>query len=494
MQNLSSAFKVGLLLLLALVGGVGLYRAIVQRGSGAGSYRVYALFRDASGLVPRSRVTMAGIPVGRISSITLADGMARVDLEVNRDIALYDGATASRRASSLLGEFQIVLAPGPTGETRLADGSRVRVLQEGTTTDDILNNVNAITVRVRQITDRVSNVVGTDEGQRQMADTLRNVQELTAELNRLVRVNGEVLAHALRNVDNITTRADPQVAAILSNVRDATQRVDRIVEQNQPAINSTVGNLEETLRNANAASQDLRQALRNVSAITERADRGEGTVGRLLRDEHLINEVEGVAEGANDFIAPLSRLQTIVGLRSEYNFVANGLKSYIELRLQPAENRYIGFEIVSDPRGNTSRSSTIFTSTNPQDPRTWRTTQETTSEGFRFSLQLARRVGPATFRFGIKESTGGIGADLHLFRDRLELRSDIFDFNAGALPRLRLAMAFEVVQRAWILGGVDDILNGSRRDYYLGAMLRFRDDDLRSLLLFAGGLIGSVAR
>jgi phospholipid/cholesterol/gamma-HCH transport system substrate-binding protein len=112
----------------------------------------------------------------------------------------------------------------------------------------------------------------------------------------------------------------------------------------------------------------------------------------------------------------------------------------------------------------------------------------------RFSLQLARRVGPVTLRFGIKESTGGVGADLHLFRDTLELRTDLFDFSTSALPRLRIALAYEVVRRAWIIGGVDDILNGPRTDYYLGAMLRFNDEDMRSLLLFAGGLLGGVAR
>ncbi|MEI8255912.1 MAG: MCE family protein, partial [Deltaproteobacteria bacterium] len=154
----------------------------------------------------------------------------------------------------------------------------------------------------------------------------------------------------------------------------------------------------------------------------------------------------------------------------------------------------ISFEIVDDTRGQTTRTSTIHTSTNPNDPHEWRTTQETTADAIRFSLQIARRLGPLTFRFGIKESTGGAGIDLHLFRDTLELRTDIFDFSTSALPRLRVALAYEIVRRAWLIGGVDDILNGPRTDYYLGAMLRFNDEDMRSILLFAGGLLGSVAR
>lgn len=494
MRNLSSAFKVGLLLLVALVGSWYLYRLVVQRAGGPGGYRVYALFRDASGLVPRSRVTMAGIPVGTIDSIRLQEGMARVDIVVRKDVPLYEDATVSKRATSLLGEYVLVLSPGTEGRRRLLDGDRVRVLQEGATTDDIMNNVHAITIRVRQIVDRVGDVFGTDEGRRQMADALRNLQELTAEINRIVHVNGEVLAHALRNVDNITTQGAPEVQAILGNLRDASQRVDEILADNQEGLNRTVANVEETVRNANAAARDLREALQHINNVTASIDRGEGTVGRLVRDDALIDEVQGVAEGVNDFVTPLTRLQTIVGLRSEFYFISSSLKSYLELRLQPREDRYYLIELVDDNRGLIERASSVFTSTHPNDPHSWRVTEERTVDVFRFSLQVARRVGPLTFRFGIKESTGGGGMDVHLFNDQLEIRSDLFDFSASQLPRLRIAAAYEVMRRAWLIGGVDDILNGPRTDYYLGAMFRFRDDDLRAILLYAGGLLGSVTR
>jgi phospholipid/cholesterol/gamma-HCH transport system substrate-binding protein len=35
------------------------------------------------------------------------------------------------------------------------------------------------------------------------------------------------------------------------------------------------------------------------------------------------------------------------------------------------------------------------------------------------------------------------------------------------------------------MGGVDDILNGDRRDYFIGLSLRFNDRDLKTILPFA---------
>ena len=151
-------------------------------------------------------------------------------------------------------------------------------------------------------------------------------------------------------------------------------------------------------------------------------------------------------------------------------------------------------QLVDDPRGLVDRRSVIRTSTNPADPAMWRETTETTSRGVRFSLQFARRFGPATFRFGILESTGGLGMDLNLLRDRFELRTDIFDFSSSQLPRLRFMAAYAFLQRVYVLGGVDDVLNPQRTDVFLGAQLRFRDEDLRTILLFAGSALTGAAR
>jgi len=97
---------------------------------------------------------------------------------------------------------------------------------------------------------------------------------------------------------------------------------------------------------------------------------------------------------------------------------------------------------------------------------------------------FARKLSFVTFRFGIKESTGGIGVDLHFFRDHLSLETDLYDFTSNVYPRLKVAAALRFLRKIYIVGGVDDVLN-NERDYFIGAMLRFNDEDLKAVLLFA---------
>ena len=104
-----------------------------------------------------------------------------------------------------------------------------------------------------------------------------------------------------------------------------------------------------------------------------------------------------------------------------------------------------------------------------------------------------QRVYFATFRFGILESSGGLGVDLNFFDDALEISAEIFQFSDSQLPRMRFRVAYEILPTLLILGGADDVLNERTVDFFLGAMLRFDDNDLVSLLPFFGGAVGSAA-
>jgi hypothetical protein len=232
----------------------------------------------------------------------------------------------------------------------------------------------------------------------------------------------------------------------------------------------------------NRASDNLESALKNLDTVTGRMERGEGTLGRLTKDEKLINEVEGVVESVGEFVGGVSRLQTIVVLRTDYQFLAAGVKSYVELRVQPREDKYYLIEVINDPKGLTRYQQVYTTTDNPNEPPQSREVRTITTNSLRFSLQFAQSFGPFTGRFGIKESTGGVGLDLLLFQDRFELKQDLFGFGEIVLPRWRVSLGYEFVNRLWLIGGVDDILSEGRRDYFVGAQLKFNDEDLKTIL------------
>jgi phospholipid/cholesterol/gamma-HCH transport system substrate-binding protein len=117
-----------------------------------------------------------------------------------------------------------------------------------------------------------------------------------------------------------------------------------------------------------------------------------------------------------------------------------------------------------------------------------------TSDALKFSAQFAKRYYFATFRFGLIESTGGVGLDFHLLDDHLAFRLDAFDFAnpASDYPRVKASANFLFLNHLFVTAGVDDVINPrdvepatgrilSGRDYFLGGGIYFTDQDLKSL-------------
>lgn len=480
----SQAAKIGLFVVITAGAGYLVFRTVGTTVGGGKGYVVHAYLKDATGIAKHSRVTVAGIPVGQVNDIRLEKGMARIDVRVNPDVKLHQTARLGVKSASLLGENVIVLTEG-TGEPDKKDGDEIETMPEARSVEDIKETVGRVADLVEKVAQQLAASVGSEEGGRNMRAILKNLAEATEAINLTVRENREVIRETLANVDRITQQSGPELRQILLNVKIITEDVkDMLAQQSK---DGKQGELRSTIERVNRASESLESALKHVDNVAGRVDRGEGTIGRLTKDEALINEVQGVAEGVNDYVDSLRRLQTIVGLRSDYNFLANTIKSYVELRLQPREDKYYVIELINDPRGKTTFTQTDVDTTNPNDPAHYRTVTTTTTDAFRFTIQFARRIGPFTGRFGIKESTGGVGLDTHLLSNRLEIVQDLFGFGEEIKPRYRLWIGYEFIHRLWLIGGVDHIFLPNRRDYFLGLQLRFTDEDLKTILPFSGG-------
>jgi phospholipid/cholesterol/gamma-HCH transport system substrate-binding protein len=487
MARATQAAKVGLFIALTGAAAYGVYRYVSPEVTGGNGYVVHAYIHDATGLAPRSRVTIAGIPVATLDSIKLEHGEARLDVKVKNDITLYDNATLGKKSTSLLGESVIVLTPGTPDHRKLHDGDEITIVVNETTPQDLMQEVKEIADSVKAVAGQLANSIGTEQGGQNIKLILQNLADATDALNRTIRENREVIRDTLRNVQAITANANPQIAQILDNVREVTKDVREMMAAANQTPAGQKGELRDTIERLDQSSKSLESTLAHADSIAGRIDRGEGTIGKLTKDEQLVNEVQGVAEGVNDYVQSITRLQTIVGLRADYNFLANTIKSYVELRLQPSEDKYYVIELVNDPRGLTTIQDQTTDTTNPNQPAHYRTITTTTTDSFRFSLQFAKRMGPFTGRFGIKESTGGIGMDIHLLQDRFEIVNDLFGFSEEVQPRYRVYISYEFLKNLWIYGGVDYVFDPNLRDYFLGLQLRFNDQDLKTILPFSGG-------
>jgi phospholipid/cholesterol/gamma-HCH transport system substrate-binding protein len=500
-ETFMTPFKVGVFVVASIAAFVIFLQFVSTRGiSSTGSYTVYALFDDVLGLEKQSPVQIAGIDIGHIKDVQLFQGKAKVFLEIDGKVELYEDAAIEKVSISLLGDYKLAVEPGSANKRKLVDGDEIKNVKS-------LSDVDAIVAEVRSMSEAMKKMIaGTPENPAPLERIVADVQGSAAaarivleEVSKNIGDNTDKLDRIMANIERFTSdltdisegrdkdfdQIVQDAKVIASALRRTSENIDKIVGgQDQQEISDSVKGLKQTLETMN-------RALENVASITKKIDDGEGTVGKLVNDPSIHDDAAEAVEGINAVVGGLSRLQTWVNLRSEFQFRTGSTKNYVQFILMPKEDKGYIFEVVDDPRGVRETVITDVESTSPEDGRQfqYRERRTTTTDGLNFSLMFMKRFYWLSLRFGIIEGTGGVGADIHFLDDRLELLLDLNRFGEEARrPRIKGLALIEVIPHIYVHGGVDDPLNPGTVDYFMGMGIRFNDEDLKTLLTATGGI------
>jgi phospholipid/cholesterol/gamma-HCH transport system substrate-binding protein len=372
-------------------------------------------------------------------------------------------------------------------------------VQEAASIEKLMESLSEITADVNRVTSGLAELITSEKGSIQQI--VRNVEDLTGRADSLVARSSDeveaVLGNAQvisENLRQITSGKDEDISAIVSNVREITEEAKRALH----AFRGGMGEGDEAGIAGTLANLD--RSISHLESITAKIDRGEGTVGKLISDERLGERVSLAVEGVSDYVNRLSALRTEIALRAEYLFRAGAAKNYVSLRLIPAPDKYFLVEVVDDPLGFTSRETVIRSP--PGEEEAAHQEIRTTTDALKFSAQIAKRYSFFAIRFGLIESTGGFGVDLHLLQERLQVNLDLFDFARpeADLPRLRAYANLYLIPHLYLTGGVDDMMNRAQFDpltgafqlgidYFVGGGIFFTDEDLKVLFgTITGGL------
>ena len=130
---------VGLFLVLGLL-ALGYLSIKLGRVSflGASGYSVVVEFPSVGGLKAGSAVEIAGVEIGRVESIGLADYQARVILRIQRDVKLQEDSIASIKTKGLIGEKYVRISPGGSDKLIPPNG-RIREVEAPVDFEELLS-------------------------------------------------------------------------------------------------------------------------------------------------------------------------------------------------------------------------------------------------------------------------------------------------------------------------------------------------------------------
>lgn len=238
----------------------------------------YVRYQNVEGLAKAAPVTINGLTVGKVQDISFADekGWLIVKFSIDREIEFSKNSLARIYSAGLIGGKSLGVFPEYDAEVAKS-GDTLR----GETEDSMLSTV---TKALGPLEKKVNNTLAT-------VDTLLiNVNDIVDEETR------KNLRDAIANL-NSTLNSFSGVSGHLNNIlANNTDKLDHTFTN----LDKTAGNLSrltDSLAQLNTGQlvEDLQDVVTRIDRIVEDVDEGKGSIGKLLRDDSLYNNLEGAS-------------------------------------------------------------------------------------------------------------------------------------------------------------------------------------------------------
>lgn len=451
--------KVGLLTLAAMASVIVMSLKITSNKSGFGEYVTYkTILQDASGIFEKSSIKVAGINAGRIKKIQLngAQG-ALVTFEMLEEVKLTDKSILKIKSVGFLGDKYLDIILGDQSGDRLPPESFVSA-QAGEGIEELSKDAGEVLKEVKEIAKTIKESLRDEQGKNMVKEIIANIHDITGSLKRL----------STGNEDKINQIID-DVQAISDQLAFETDRSQK---------DSLMGDLSKIgpiLDKADTAVTDLKIIIADLKD-------GKGTVGKLLRDDAVVDQVSQTLSSVNRLVNRINNIEADIGLSTGAN-TRTGTDTRFDMDIYPAPERFFRLGIVTNEFGpeNQTESDTYTTTNGGNEVQVNK--RQVDHSSFKFNFQIGRRIQRFGLRAGLIESTGGVGLDYFLPDWGIRTGMELFDYQKEAGPNLRLMTEIKLWNVLFArVAGEDLVSKSGDQSATISLGLRFTDQDLAALI------------
>ncbi len=245
-------------------------------------YTIHVRMKNVQGVGKDDPVTIAGFKVGKVKDMHLEDdNTVTVDMRIKREFQIPKDSKVYIGSISLLGEKYVGITLGVV-QKMLQDGDTIDgSYQKGTGKltsflDPMLSDISDLLKKLDSLLDK-----GSEE---RIKGSLENIRDLTADLENLISNDMHELGPILRDVKSVS-----------GDIKDVTGSQKQKIE-------AMIDNFEEGSRSLKNASSYLERISKSMESITGKLDKGHGTLGRMLEDEQLYEDLDILVQDLSTLI------------------------------------------------------------------------------------------------------------------------------------------------------------------------------------------------
>ena len=286
-MKISREVKTAILVIVSTILVVFLFNYLKGQNLLDSSRKVFVVYDNVEGLASSSPVTLNGHTIGRVQEIGFTtDGTAKIKvlLSIEDDIQFSKNSIAELYDTGLIGGKGIAIIPAFDDDENAVSGdvlvgtskSGIMAMVEETLAP-LQDKIGVLLVSADSLFTNINDVFdeptknSLKRGISELEGTISSFKNTSIALNQLIVNNKQKLDNTLTNFED--------ASANISNITDS--------------IAST--NLTKTI-------SDLQTTIGNFNNLLSSIENGEGSIGKLLKDEGLYNNLEGATKQMEELL------------------------------------------------------------------------------------------------------------------------------------------------------------------------------------------------
>jgi phospholipid/cholesterol/gamma-HCH transport system substrate-binding protein len=250
-------------------------------------YKYAVIFPNVGSLEVGDPVSVSGVPKGKVEKIELHRGDVMVGFNLTNDVVLKKDAKFTVMNVGLMGERFIAVETGYSDT--LLDLSRPIRGYYDTGIPEVMGRMGEMIFQVKCLAENLEAVVGTKSSQDALIAVIKNLKEITDKTNSLL------------------DRNQKKFDQTMSDLSHTSAELKKMVGDNKTKLQSTVDNFSsasEKLDNITTTLDSLSSSLKKLSS---RIETGEGTLGQLLNDTTLYDQIKKTTQNVDSLILDIKR-------------------------------------------------------------------------------------------------------------------------------------------------------------------------------------------
>tara|TARA_A100001011_G_scaffold400859_1_gene520061 strand:- start:20483 stop:21412 length:930 start_codon:yes stop_codon:yes gene_type:complete len=252
-------------------------------------YKFSVIFENGMGVQTGSDVKMIGQQIGQVSNVRILDGRngVVVELSINDKLGIFipNNSTFQVKAS-IFGETHVQINPGE-GTNYIETGELLtgEIPTEVYDIDPVVKDLSAFS---RQLSATL-----TDKEVRALQSIINNADSLLFETKNSLKISAEI-NKIVNNLESFSTELRSLSSNLGEEIDPKLSKIDNILEQIQK--------FSDDLEPASEGLKSFEKSMVNLQLIINDLNEGKGSLGKLLKDESLYDNLNEVVDNTNELI------------------------------------------------------------------------------------------------------------------------------------------------------------------------------------------------